>query len=84
MSRGEKRTRAGQKCKLPPLPVAVHVGEPDIAEPPQLLVNIEELVRGVLLLRPDVEPRQEQVVQWQRRRCHVLQIAEDAARSQAR
>ena len=65
--------------QLPPLPVAIHVGEADLAQPGELRLHVEQFVRGVFLFGHDLEFFQELVMQMTRRRRNMLQVAEDAA-----
>src|SRR5215472_6041033 len=68
-----------KRGQLAPLPVAVHVYESDLAQPAQLDLKIEQLVRGIFV-RPAYD-FQEFLVDAPRWRCHVLQITESATRS---
>src|SRR5436189_4006958 len=75
---------AGEQRELAPLPVTVDVHEADVAQPLELWVDVEELVRGILVRGRDSDRLKESLVRDDRHRRDVLQIAEHACRLQHR
>jgi len=73
---------AGQQGEFAPLPVAVDVSEPNLAQPGELCFKIEQFVGRIFLIRRSIEAAQEVVVQQSRWRSDVLEIAEDASWNQ--
>src|SRR5205085_12194106 len=67
-----------EERELAPSPLAVDVGEADVAEPTQLGLDVGQLVRRIVLLAALADGAEERGVQRRRRRLHVLEVAEHA------
>src|SRR5436190_13718176 len=74
------RSYPSEQRQLPPLPEAVHLREPDLAQPRDLRLHVEQLVRAILIRQRHPQRREERLVQLRRRRRHMLQVVEDSAR----
>ena len=73
------RFDADEERHLQPLPVAVDVVETELAQPAELGLDVEQAVRGVLVLDRLVDRREERQVQALGRRGDVLEVGEDPA-----
>jgi hypothetical protein len=59
--------------------MAIHIYEPDLAQPPKLRLAIKQLVRGILGFHGESDARQELLMQSLRRRRYVLEVTKHSA-----
>ena len=71
--------RSREQGQFPPFPVAVNVNEPNLPQPSQLCVDIQQLIRGVLSFGGDSESGEELLVKRCCGRRYVLKIAKHSA-----
>jgi len=62
--------------------VTINIGETDLSQPGQLRLDVEQLVRRVLILWRNLQGTQEGLVQAAGRRRYVFEVAEHTSRSQ--
>src|SRR5262245_43268411 len=83
-TRSSRGSSANEQRQLAPLPITVHIGESNRAQPFELRMDVEQLVRWIFFSRRDAHRLEEPFVRGSGHGCHVLQVAEYAARKQPR
>ena len=75
-------SRASEQGELAPFPVAIHVDKANRAQPRELTLHVQQLVRRIVVLRADVQAGEKRLVERSRRRGDVFEVAEDASGAQ--